>query len=216
MDVWPKSIKQLDQSIKTFFTKLCSACEAGDCSVGLWPPWTLWVSWLSCDWLEWECLCQKCLCWHPLAADVSKSQTSSCLLAPVASNLKTVSGWTFVSHGFASSSRLFSYHMEHWENTLHSSSLRYPEVLLILLRYLRYPKSFEVLLILDIWSSNINLFHHQRVSLELVVADYDRWPNHNFKSMFFKYSSYREMLLQRYVLCKCFCWKLIFNFPQDW
>ena len=67
------------------FTQLCSACEAGDCSVGLWSPWTLWGLRLSCDWVEWDWR-QECLCWHPLAPDGWKSQTSSCLLAPVKSN----------------------------------------------------------------------------------------------------------------------------------
>ena len=71
---------------------ICSACEAGDCGVGLWPTWPLWGLRLGCGWLEWEWL-KKCLCWHPLAADGRKSQTSSCLLASVKSNCSLLYLW---------------------------------------------------------------------------------------------------------------------------
>ena len=173
---WPQSTKaigwkkkQHKNGKKASFTQLCSACEAGDCGVGLWPPWPLWGLRLGRGWLEWEWL-KKCLCWHPLAADDRKSQTSSCLLASVKSNLNFVCEsyvrWFFVSfwsvsHGFASSC-LLSHDMEHWVNTLHSSSLRYPK-----------SDGHDIL---SHCLTNINLFHLQRVSLELVVADYDRWP----------------------------------------
>ena len=140
---------------KSEFKQLCSACEAGGCSVGLWPPWTFWGLRISCNWVErqWpqKCLCchqvlcchphvcchplccHPLVCCHPLAADDGKSQTSSCLLAPVKSNRSLLCLWKLCPGVnfclFLVRFTLFFIpvsDMKHWVNTLHSSSLRYP------------------------------------------------------------------------------------------